>query len=57
LPVIFRNPEEAKVGVSSNELMKLLDSKKEDLKNKLTELTECESAKMTLASFGLPSET
>jgi hypothetical protein len=31
--------------------MKLRDSKKENSKNKPTELTECESAKATLASL------
>jgi hypothetical protein len=49
--ILVEHTEDANVGASSNELMNLRDSKKEDLKNKLTELTECESAKVTLTGF------
>jgi hypothetical protein len=49
--ILVECTEDANVGASSNELMKTRDSKKEDLKNKLTELTECESAKVTLTGF------
>jgi hypothetical protein len=51
--VLVECTEDANVGTSSNELMRTRDSKNEDLKNKLTELTECESAKATLTGFSV----
>lgn len=49
--ILVECTESANVGTSSDDLMKRRDAKKDERKHKMSELAECESAKVTLTGF------